>query len=448
MAKLIAGTDYASIPAEAVETAKIVILDGIGVMLAGSREEPARIVAEYVREMGGNPVCSVFGQGFSTSPVMAVFANGVAGHVLDYEVMWYPPTHPTSPTLPPVLALAEMYNSSGQDVLAALIVGFEVQGRIRVASADLDITRFHPPGIVGTMGSAATSSRLLGLDFSRTRMALAIAASRCGSLSANIGTMTKSTHCGNAARMGLESALLAAKGLTGNSEILEHPTGYAAVLFGEGFDLDAVTRDFGKPYRLVDPGIAIKKHPCQYGTHRAVDAALELRQRYDVRPETIAEVNIRTLVMPYVDRPYPVSGLDGKFSFQYTVAVALLDGALGIESFTDERRFSPDVEEMLPKIRLHMDPAIPADFETMWTTVEARLTDGRCYTVRCDRPRGIWGNPLSREERLSKFRTCASVVLSKSAVERCIEIVEDLEAAEDLRELVDLMGAHDAPDLA
>ena len=254
LAKLIAGTKYDSIPPDVIEAAKVVILDGIGVMLAGSREEPAKIVADYVRDMGGNPLCSVYGHGFSTSPVMAAFANGVAGHVLDYEVMWHPPTHPTSPTLPPILALAEMHSVSGQDVLAALVVGFEVQGRIRLASAGVDLHGFHPPGLVGVLGSAAASARLLGLDSRKTRMALAISASRAGTLAANIGTMTKSTHCGNAGRMGLESALLASRGFTGNEEIMEHPAGYASVLFGEDFDLQAVTEGFGSPYRLVDPG--------------------------------------------------------------------------------------------------------------------------------------------------------------------------------------------------
>ena len=442
LAKLIAETEYDTMPAEVIEAAKVVILDGIGVMLAGSREEPARIVADYVRDMGGNPRCSVFGQGFSTSPVMAAFANGVAGHVLDYEVMWHPATHPTSPTLPPILALAEMENLPGKDVLPALVVGFEVQGRIRVASAGIEPGQgFHPPGLVGVMGSAAASCRLLGSDSHKTRMALAIAASRAGALSANIGTMTKSTHCGNAARMGLESALLAARGLTGNEEIMEHPTGYGRVLFGESFDLDAVTRDFGSPYRLVDPGVAIKKHPSQFGTQRGIDAALELRQLYGIQPEKIAQVTIETPVMPYVNRPSPGTGLEGKFSFQYTVAVALLDGAVTIGSFTNERRFAPDVAGILEKIDLHMDPAIPDNFQEMWTSVEVRLDDGQSHTVRCDQPRGIWGNPLTREERLIKFRNCASLVLSAQAVERCIEIVEELEAAKDLQELVHLMRA-------
>jgi 2-methylcitrate dehydratase PrpD len=213
LSKLISQAEFHSLPPEVVEVAKTVILDGLAVTLAGSMEPAARIVGEYVREMGGNNQCSVFGQGFKTSPVMAAFANGVAGHVLDYEVMWHPATHPTSPTLPVVLALAESRQQAGPEIITALVTAFEIQGRIRVASADLDLSRFHVPGVVGVMGSVAAASVMLHLTSEQTRMALGIAASRAGTVLANLSTMTNSAHCGNAGRMGLEAALLAARGV-------------------------------------------------------------------------------------------------------------------------------------------------------------------------------------------------------------------------------------------
>ena len=107
LAQHITSASFDAMPAEVVEAAKVVILDGLAVTLAGSQETAAQIVAEYAREMGGNPQCSAFGHGFRTSPPMAAFVNGVAGHVLDYEVMWHPATHATSPTLPGIMALAE-----------------------------------------------------------------------------------------------------------------------------------------------------------------------------------------------------------------------------------------------------------------------------------------------------------------------------------------------------
>ena len=376
---------------------------------------------------------------------MAAFVNGVAGHVLDYEVMWHPATHATSPTLPGIMALAESRGATGQDILTALITGFEVQGRIRVASADLSLEGFHPPGLVGVMGSAAAGSVMLGLDTQQTRMALGIAASRAGTVSANTGTMTKSTHCGNAGRMGLEAALLAAKGFTANANIFEHETGYAAVLFEDGFDLEAVTRDFGNPYRLVDPGVAIKKHPSQYGTHRGIDAALDLQQRYGIDPERIAAVRIETPVMRYVGRPYPETGLDGKFSFQYTVAASLLDRRIGIDTFTDEAVHRPQIQALLDKTTVDMRPDIPANFEEMWVAVRVETTDGQTYVSRCNRPRGIWGNPLTREERLAKVRSCASRTLPDAQINVMIETVENMENADSNRVQALIAALGDAP---
>jgi aconitate decarboxylase len=442
LARLIAGAEFSNLPPEVIEVAKVVILDGLAVTLAGSVEEPARIVSEYAREMGGNGQCTVFGQGFKTSSVMAAFANGVAGHVLDYEAMWQPPTHPTSPTLPAILALAEYRQQSGPEIVTALVTGFEVQGRIRLASADLDLSGFHVPGLVGVMGSAAGASVMLGLTPEQTRMALGISASRAGTLSANLSTMTNSTHCGNAGRMGLEAALLAARGFTGHPDIFEHPSGYAAVLFGEGFNLEAVTKDFGNPYRMIDPGIAIKRHPSGYVTHRGIDAALELSKAHKVNPSGIKAVHIENPVMDYVNRPFPQNGLEGKFSFQYTVASALLDGRIGMDTFTDEKLRRPEMQALLAKTELTMNPDIPNNFEDMWTAIRVQMHDGAEYSARCDRPRGIWGNPLTREELLAKARACASSILGDDDVEALIEIVEDLDqaAGQDVQELVGILG--------
>ena len=443
LSRLIAAAEYGAIPPEAIDAAKIVILDGLAVTLAGSVEPAAQIAAEYAREMNDAGRCSVFGQGFRTSPTLAAFVNGVAGHVLDYEVMWHPATHATSPTLPGILALAELRGQGGPAALTALVTGFEVQGRIRVASAALGLGGFHPPGLVGVMGSAAAASVMLGLDADRTRMAIAISASRAGGVSANTGTMTKSTHCGNAGRMGLESALLAEKGFTGHADIFEHPAGYVACLFGDGFDLPLVTQDFGSPYRMVDPGIAIKKHPSQYGTHRGIDAALELRAKYAIDPARIAAIHIETPPMGYVSRPAPATGLEGKFSFQYTVGAALLDGAVTMDTFTDAAVNRPAVRALLDKTEHTQNPAIPANFNDMWTTVTVTLDDGNTLREVCERPRGIWGNPLSREERLVKVRACAGRALSAGNVERLIESVENLEQADagDIAELCGMLRA-------
>ncbi|MBI2205067.1 MAG: MmgE/PrpD family protein [Candidatus Rokubacteria bacterium] len=446
LARHIVETTYDALPAGVVRAAKDVILDGVGVMLAGSQEEPPRIVAEYVREMGGAPRCTVFGHGFKTSPPMAAFVNGVSGHVLDFEPMWHPATHATSPTLPSILALAETRDVTGRDAITALAVAFEVQGRLRLggfATEEMARIGFHPPGTVGPLGAAAAGAVLLGLDVQQTRWALGLAASRSGTLAANIGSMTKSSHCGNAGRMGLEAALLAAKGFTASEDVIEAPAGWARLFHPEGFDFTAAEA-FGRPWRMVDPGLATKKYPSQYGTHRGIDAALELRRTHGLDPAGIAGVLIRGPVMPYIDRPFPRTGLEGKFSYQYTVAAALLDGGIEIDTFRDARRFAPEMEALLRKVELRMDPAIPGDLENMWVEVTVRTAAGRTLTARCDRPRGIWGNPLTPDERLAKFRATAGVLLAAPQVERAQALIESLETLPTLRDLIEVLHAKEA----
>ena len=436
-------TSFSSLPSPVVDVAKQIILDGIAVAVAGSGEDGPRIVAEHVKSLGGTESSTVLGHGFKTSPVSAAYVNGIAMHVLDYEPMWSPPTHATSPALPAVLALAEMMGLPGREVITAFVKGCEVQGRIRLASQQYTPGRlkYHPPGIVGVMGSAVAAAHLLDLDPSQLQNALGIAASRAGGLMANVGTMTKATHCGWAAMAGLDAALLARRGFTGNAEIFEAPNGYADAFFGEGFDFPALLA-FGHSYRMVDPGFAIKLFPSQYATHFGITAALELRSAIG-DPHAIRSVRITTPLMPYVDRPAPRTGLEGKFSFQYTVAAALLDGTVTVQTFSEERRSRPDMVALLPVITLVQSDKIPGELEKMWVEIEVELSNGRCVTARCNGPKGFWGLPrLGREEHLLKIRDCLGMRLGNNETERCIQLVEDLDklGPDDVRELIVLAG--------
>jgi 2-methylcitrate dehydratase PrpD len=297
-------------------------------------------------------------------------------HVLDFEPMWLPPTHSVSPVLPVALALAQSRGHTGREVITAVARGMELQGRIQYAANQFEPEklRFHPPGVAGVMGAAATGGALLGLDEQKLAWALGIAASRAGAVLANVGTMTKSTHCGHAASCGLDAALLAASGFTANAEIFETRRGFCDTFFPEGLDAERLLA-FGQPFRVVDPGLAIKNFPSQFATHWSVTAGLALHPQIRDK-SSIERVVIHAPVMAYIDRPRPSHGHEGKFSFQYTAAAALLDGRVGIDTFTDERRFSPDMEALLSKIELRQDPAIAGEWLNMRLTIEAQA-DGR-----------------------------------------------------------------------
>ena len=434
LAQFIADTDFENLPPPVVEAAKIAILDGVANMVAGSVQELADIIGRYVRDAGGSSQASVVGWGYQTNPPAAAFANGVFGHCLDYEIQGFPPTHGTSSCLPAALALAEHHHASGERVITAYVLGWEIQGRLRAASAPATAPAYHPPGLVGPLGGAAAAAKTLGLDAWQTLMALGIAASRTGGLTANTGTMVKSTHPGNAARMGAEAAILAGMGYTASEEPLESPVGYAAALFGGDFNWDAATGGLGASWRLLDPGFDIKRFPAQVYMQNAIEAALNLREQNGLDPDDIEEVTLHRRGRGH-SGPAPRSGLDGKFSVEYCAAAALLDGQVGIDTFTDARRFSPDMEEMLGRIRV--EPEGPASGATLAT---ALLKDGTTVSAECAAFSGSVANPMSRDQRLEKVRDCFRRALSEADTERVLGMLENLERLDDVGQLMSVLG--------
>ena len=434
LAQFIADTEYETLPPPVVEAAKIAILDGGANMVAGSVQELSDIIGRYVRDSGGAPQSSVVGWGYKTNPPAAAFANGVFGHCLDYEIQGFPPTHGTSSCLPAALALAEHHHVSGQQVITAYVLGWEIQGRLRASSAPATAPGYHPPGLVGPLGGAAAAAKALGLDADHTLMALGIAASRTGGLTANTGTMVKSTHPGNAARMGAEAAILANMGYTASDEVLESPVGYAAALFGGNFNWDIATGGLGASWRLTDPGYDIKRFPAQVYMQNVIEAVLNLREENGLEPEAIEQVTIRRRGRGH-SGPVPRSGLDGKFSVEYCAAAALLDGQVGISTFTDQRRFAPDMEDMLG--RVNVEPEGP---ESGATQATALLKNGSTVSAECAAFRGSAANPMSRDERLVKLQDCFSQAMSDTDTQLTLEMLENLENVADVAELMGILG--------
>jgi aconitate decarboxylase len=440
----IAATGYENFGAPAIEAARRLVLDGIAIAIAGTEEEAIHILAAHHKEQGGAAQATAIGNGFRLNTVSAAALNGAAMHVLDFEPMWSPANHALSTTLAGVLALAEARGATGREVLTALVKGVEMQGWIRQASGQFEAntSRFHPPGAAGPLGSAVAAGHLLKLDPGQLANAIGIAASRAGSLLANAGTMTKSTHCGHASALGLESALLAARGFTANVDVFEAAQGYVPALYDDDFTVDEMLGYGRAPLRVVDPGYAIKMFPCQFGTHFGITAGLELHRQIP-SAAAIRRVVLTAPVMNYVDRPRPKTGLSGKFSLQYTAASALLDGKVGIRTFTDARLAQADMQELLGKFELVLDPAIPGRFEDMHVLLRVELDGGRVLETRCDGPRGKWGTPpISEAEHLVKVRDCLATKFEPAAAERVIALarqIDDLDAA-GVRQLMQLAG--------
>lgn len=433
---------YEGMPQKAVTTAKKCILDSLGCILAGSVEPVGRIITEYVRDLGGKPQATVIGGGFTTSPPLAALANGVMAHALDYDdscLSWI--GHPTAVLLPAILALGELRHASGKEVIESHVLGIEVAAKVgRSVHANYFKGGWHNTGTVCSIGAAVAAAKILKLNSQQTRVALGIAASEAAGLRKNFGTMTKPFHAGNAAKNGVVAALLAERGFSADESILEERLGFCVALGGNEETLAEVTKTLGAPYDLVSPGAVLKAYPACYGTHKAIESTLFLKNKYGFDAEDILEVQYETeAIVPQVLRYHqPKTPLEGKFSLEYCVAIAALDGRVGLAQFTKEKVADPKVQQLLQRVKYApvSGAAEKRDLEFP-ERVTIKLRDGRQYSHEISVVKGAPRRPMTREERLSKYRECAGLVLGAEQIERSLSLVTRLEALEDITQLMD-----------
>ena len=441
LARFVLDTEFEDIPGEGIELAKRHFLDCMGSALAAVVEPAGRIIQEYVQEMGATEEARLIGTSIATSAPNAAFGNGVTAHAISFDDT--APSHPTVTILPVLLALGEKHKFSGREILAAQVLAYDVFLRFNAATkkaAAIRLSGWHPTGFFGTVAAAAVTAKLLKLDLGQTRMAFGIAASVSGGLSQNIGTMTMPLHAGNSARNGMMAALLAQKGFTGDDEILEGRFGLMNALCGKGgYNAAELTANLGDPFKIVSPGINLKFYPSCWAHHCAVDALLHLVEQYRLSPEKVESIECDLLV----DKPMgryinPKTDLQAKYSLGYSLAVVLLDGRLGIEQFFPEKIFDAKTQEVMAKVK-----HVPQDWSEEGPgkhVVKVRLKDGREYAYGVEHCKGeAKAKPLTNDELLAKYRTCACRVLSEDKVERSIEIIEHLEDFEDIDELMDVI---------
>jgi 2-methylcitrate dehydratase PrpD len=256
--------------------------------------------------------------------------------------------------------------------------------------------------------------------------------------------MTKPLHVGHCSRNGLLAALLAADGFTANAGALEHRQGFLHVFNGAGnFDAAAILRDWGQPWDIVHPGVAIKQYPCCGSTHPAVDAMLSLVSEHGLKPAMVERVDSWTHPrrLAHTDRPDPQSELDAKFSVQYCLARALLDGRVSLEHFEGEAFREPAIRALLPRIHAAPHPEMAmSSSEHFGAEVRATLTNGRVLTAAVKRPLGRGpGNPLPAELLEAKFLNCATRALSMETAEKLLTVLRDVDSAADVSVVTDAM---------
>jgi len=448
IAEFIVQICYEQLPAAIIEAGKMAILDCLGVTLAADGEPASKIVCNFVRNTGRSEA-GVIGEGFQTTADQAAWANGTRGHALDYDDYFAPnsltPYHPTVVILPAVLAAAEKHHSSGKDVLAGYITGFEVAARIAVSCVKRQYDLgWHTTSTIGSLGAAAAVAKILRLDEEKIRMALGIASSLAGGLRKNFGTMTKPLHAGNAARNGVVASTLAQDGFTADKSILDSPLSFGAVLGGERrreTEAPKIDLEDKKEYYIVSPGIAFKSYPsCAY-THWAIDAVLELKKRAVIEPGDITEIECRTSsALPrLLIHSRPRTGLEGKFSLEFCVAITLIDGEATLKQFSDDKVRNPAVQALMGKVKYVHPREMGAGLTDLGGEVIVKLQNGKTCSHRVDIARGDPRNPLTEKDLEKKYRDCVRLSLSPEDTDRSLELISHLEAINDIAELMDIL---------
>ena len=437
IAEKIVAIRYEGLPAEAVHWAKAAILDTVGVTLAGANEDCTRIVEKTLAVGGGNGACLIFGSDRRIGPLDAALVNGTAAHALDFDdVSNSLGGHPSAPILPAIFALADQHDCAGKAFIAAYVAGFETETRIaRGVHFHHYEKGWHPTATLGVFGATAACCHLMRLDAARTATALAIAASFASGIKANFGTMTKPLHVGHTAHNALFAAMLARDGFTANHEAMEHKQGFLEVFNGPGtYNTEAMLKDWGNPYDVVRPGPGFKQYPCCGSTHPPLDALLALRAEHAMPADKIVRIDSWTHPrrLAHTNRPDPKSGLDAKFSVQYCLARAVLQGQIRLEDFEGDAYDDPTVRALMT--RIHADARTD---EALGAEVRVTFADGQVISQKVSAALGRGpDNPMPEGALAAKFVNCASRALPPAAIARLQQMLETLETAPSVKAVV------------
>ena len=427
------------VPPAVLDAARLHVLDTIGCGLAARALRVGGEALDVVAEQGGRPESTAIGHPQRLPAASAALANGMLCHVLDYD-----DTHTASgmhvgvTIVPAALAATQAAGASGREFAAAVIAGSEAAIRIGMG-APLEFHRrgFHPTSVCGVFGATVAAGRLFGLDAETLTNALGIAGSLASGLFEYLGdgSATKPLHPGWAAQAGIQAARLASRGTTGPSTVLEGRFGvYAAFVGNPQHGLDRQLADVGA--RWETPNIAFKPYPVCHFSHASIDAVRSLVEENGLRADDVSAVvatvpadAVAFVLEPAAAKLKPRSPYEAKFSLQFAIAAMLVDGALGVDTFTAKRIADPSLLEVAKKVSYQVRPyaTYPAAFPG-----GARITTTRGQAYEADLPhqRGSSGNPMRDEDIREKFRANAELALGDAGA-RALEsdiLALDLEA--------------------
>ena len=416
IARHVVRTGFADLPRHVVAVAKQSLLDAVGVTLAASSlGEGAGAFAALAREAASDRGATVIGFGFKAAPAMAAFANGAMAHALDYEDTFDPALmHPNAAVVPAALAVAETLGTvSGAELIAAIAVGADLTCRLGAAVDGRETRGLSGRFLSGAVGATAAAAKLIGLDEERLMQAWALVMFQAAfpmQAFADPGSHMRAVREAFAAKGGVVAARLAAGGVRAFEAPLEARHGFFGLVAEGAVDTGRLTAELGRTFQGAD--VSFKPWPSCRGTHAFIEAALGLSRAHGLRPGDIAGADavvspfFRDLVEPPSRKRRPETAIDAKFSIPFTVAAALRDGRVTLDSFAPEALRDPGVLELAARVEHRIEPSWPTS-EATRGDLRLRLRDGRELAMSVKDPLGHFANPMSAEAMRAKFAECA-----------------------------------------
>ncbi len=442
LAERLAAFRLKDVPPEVVSQARLILLDTLGAMLAASsrRYSATRILADFVRRLGGTPESSLVGQGTRTSCVNAALFNGTLGYYCDIEPHHVGGIlHAPAVTVPVSLAVAEKEGASGARFLGAMILGIEVACRVSYALNPVALYNrgFHPSAICGAFGAAAAAGHLFRLPAAKVAVALGLAMQQASGLLAWASDQTENSrpfNPGLAARNGTTAAYLARLGFGGPPDPFGGKYDAFTAFSGERHP-EALLADWGERFYLRE--FAYKLYSSCSFTHPGLDALLALARTHALQAAAVEEIVLR----------FPASGahmIDNNelksHCAQYILPVGLTFGRVRIDDILQDRLKHPEVARLRAKTRLVADPELDKGWPEVYASiVEVTTRDGRRLVERVDHARGTLENPLRPEEIHEKYLRLATTVTSRAHAERIADAVRRIDRLQDLHGLAAML---------
>ncbi len=431
----LAAAQFGDLSAAAVREARRGVMDWIGCALAGSGHKTVSTLLSVLQETSGRPQATVFGRGLKLGLLDAPLANGLMGHVLDYDDthMGGVVLHTSSPVLAALFALAERSPVGGADFMLAYAIGFEAGVRTGRSAPGHHKGGWHLTGTLGTIAAAAACGRLLKLDRQKLTYTLGIAGTEAAGMQQNRGTMCKSFHAGKAAANGVLAALLAERGFDSTQEIIEGEKGFCRI-YSDVADPEQLTAGLGQGWVIETNGH--KPYACGVVLHPLIDAIVAIRNRDAIDPAAVSEIGLRVhpLVLAITGVVEPATGLQSKFSTVHSAAVALIDGTAGVAQYSDAKATDAAVAALRRKVKAVADDTLRKD-----EAYAAITAGGKRHEMHIAHASGTADNPMSDAAIEAKFMANATPVIGRARAERARDFVLLLERQADVRELIGLL---------